>query len=149
MQQPKILSIAAVGGVSFNMLKDGSTRAYVNPQNAERFKTELLRVCNEIDKYLISEIEMAKAHEQERFVMPKSRVQELEEELARLRASEVVVPVGQVYSRQQADRSYASAMVPPPAIPFNEDQARAHTIVRGGFEPDSDDGLIRPTGPQL
>ncbi len=146
MQQPKIVTIASVGGVAFNMLKDGSVRAHVNPQNAETFKRELLRLCNEIDRYLIAEVEKAKAQEQTKYVLPRTRIQELEDELARLKAGEGLVSIGQV--QQPVPGMAMSIGVAPPAIPFNEDQARAQTIVRGGFEPD-DGGLVRPTGPQL
>jgi hypothetical protein len=142
MTQPKILHLQAVGGSAFNMLKDGSVRAFINPNNAERFKHELLRAVGEIDKFLIGEAEAARAIETTRYVVPKTRMQELEEELARLKGSAVPVPL------QLQPPAPSTFTIPVAIAGFNEDEARAKTIIRGGFEPD-DGQLVRPVGATL
>lgn len=165
--QQKFIIISPVAGTTFNQLKDGSVRVYINPQNAARFKQEIMRFCGEIDRYLLAQAEAARAVEASKSVLPKTRMQELEEEIARLRneaesnpKTREIPPAFRALPPNamgtENDQTLASALVAsgvplhqrtpasdvtnpaecPPAIPnFDDDAARAKTIVSGGFEP--------------
>lgn len=146
----KYFTMQPVGGAAFQMLKDGSVRVALTGAIAERFKLGLLRLAEEVHGYAVDELEKAKNLEVVGRVLPKTRIQQLEDELARLKAAEVVIPLHAQPSHLQPPIPFpAGGMIPPPAIPnFDEDAARSQTITRGGFEPD-DGQLVRPTGTQL
>lgn len=147
---PNFLILAPVAGVAFNQLKDGSIRVHINPHNAERFRLEVLRFADELGKYCIACVEQAKQLEQAKAVLPKTRIQQLEEELSRLKAEVAATPepAGATVLQLPVPGMPITIPVAPAAIPFDEDRARAQTIVSGGFEPDTGD-LPPPTGPTL
>lgn len=169
MAAQKFMVLTPVAGTTFNMLPKGDIRVYINPTNAERFKQELLRFCGEIDRYLIACVEAAKQAEVSAYVLPQSRIEQLEAELARLKGAAELTTSAQVIPLHlqpptpsvpppvfDNDQTRASALVSatpviiPPAIPgFDEAAARSHTIVSGGFEGGDDGTLPRPTGPTL
>lgn len=85
MTTTKILILQPAGGVAFNQLKDGSIRCYVSPHNGEMFRRNVLRLADEINQYLITHLESQKKVETVQHALPKSRIQVLEEEIARLK----------------------------------------------------------------
>lgn len=119
----KVLILQPSGGVAFNQLKDGSIRCHINPQNADGFKRNVLRLAEEINKYLVEHFESQKAEELVKHEMPLTRIQILEAELARLKLEEPSFPdVGEMTFGPSVKK---------PSPP---------TFVSGGFEPD--DGLL-------
>lgn len=117
----KIVILLPAGGVAFNQLKDGSIRCHINPQNAEPFRKNVLRLADEINRYLISHLESQKTVEVVQHVLPKSRIQVLEDEIARLKAQPIAI-------------EDLGGLVEGP---------KPKTIIVGGFEPD-DGELPRP-----
>lgn len=138
--QQKFLTLAAVGGVTFNQLKDGSIRVFVNATNALRFKMEVLRLANELDRYMV---DAAAAP----VIEPANidRVRQLETELAALKnpqfpsVKEMTFPPVAVMPLAMTPPGVATA----PIVPPTQEEIN-NTIVSGGFEGGDDFDLGPP-----
>lgn len=128
----KFLTLAPVGGTTFNQLADGSIRVYVNPTNASRFRLAVLRLAEELNTYMIQQVELAKNEELIKREVPPSRIQQLEAELARLKAEPPATQTADSGFPDVNALVFGAGNTAPVTPPTEEEKAR--TIVSGGFE---------------